>query len=76
MEIVLKMNRQELELLYQRVFETSDAKLVLEDLRARFHLYGTIEAAISEAIVFRGGQQSVVIHIQNMINPIPEEMRT
>ena len=36
LEQVLRMNRGELELLYQRVFETSDAKLVLEDLKGRF----------------------------------------
>lgn len=68
------MTDQERVLLYQRVFENSDAKMLLEDLKARFHLYSPIEGPNSEAIVFKGGQQSVVMHINNMINPFPQEI--
>lgn len=69
------MSRPEMELLYQRVFENGDGKILLEDLKARFHLYAPIEGPNSENIVFKGGQQSVVMHINNMINPLPEEAR-
>ena len=61
------MNRSELELLYQRVFETSDAKLVLEDLKGRFFFYSPVKD-LTEV-----GSENVIKHINNMINPIPEE---
>ena len=67
LEQVLKLNRQELELLYQRVFETSDAKLVLEDLKGRFFFYAPAKD-LTEL-----GSENVIKHINNMINPIPEE---
>ena len=67
LEQVLKLNRQELELLYQRVFETSDAKLVLEDLKGRFFFYAPAKD-LTEV-----GSENVIKHINNMINPIPEE---
>ena len=66
MEKVLKMNRGELELLYQRVFETSDAKLVLEDLKGRFFFYSPVKD-LTEV-----GSENVIKHINNMINPVPE----
>jgi len=62
------MNRQELELLYQRVFETADAKLVLEDLKGRFFFYAPVNNLTDV------GSENVVKHINNMINPIPEEI--
>ena len=64
---VLRMSRIELELLYQRVFENSDAKFVLEDLKARFFFY----APAPNERAF--GQEDVIKHINNMINPLPEE---
>ena len=66
---------EEMELFYARVFDSPDGKVVLEDLRSRFNIYCPILGPNSESIVFKGGQQSVVIHIQNMINPLPEELK-
>jgi len=64
------MNRSELELLYQRVFENSDAKLVLEDLKGRFFFYAPVKDLTDV------GSENVIKHINNMINPEPilEEM--
>ena len=61
------MTRPELELLYQRVFETADAKFILEDLKARFYFYAPTPG------IREDGQEDVVKHINNMINPLPEE---
>ena len=58
------MNPGELELLYQRVFETSDAKLVLEDLKGSFFFYAPVKDLIEV------GSENVIKHINNMINPI------
>jgi hypothetical protein len=56
------MTPQERELLYQRVFENSDAKLVLEDLKGRFFFYAPAKD-LTEV-----GSENVIKHINNMIN--------
>jgi hypothetical protein len=69
LEQVLRMTPQERELLYQRVFENSDAKLVLEDLKGRFFFYAPAKD-LTEV-----GSENVIKHINNMINPMPEEIQ-
>lgn len=63
----------ELEEVYKNCFMTDAGQLVLEDLKARFFEYASLEGPTSEAITLNAGKQSVLIHIKNMLNPIPEE---
>lgn len=58
------MKPEQLQGLYQEVFKTLNAQLVLEDLKARFwHYFPT--PGIRE-----DGQEDVIKHINNMINPV------
>lgn len=50
--------------LYNSVFNTPDGELVFEDMKGRFHEYVPVNNK------FQAGQQSVLIHIKNQMNPI------
>lgn len=66
-------NQSELQEVYNNCFSTDAGQLVLEDLKARFFEYASLEGPTSEVITLNAGKQSVIIHIKNMLNPIPEE---
>jgi len=51
------------------VFENPDARILLEDLKARFFFYAPCPDL--RAV----GCEDVVKHINNMINPLPEEAK-
>jgi hypothetical protein len=68
-----QFNQRQLEEIYNNCFMTDAGQLVMEDLKARFWEYKPIEGPNAESITFNAGQQSVLIHLKNMLNPLPQE---
>jgi len=66
-ERLRELNQEQIERLYQDVFGTEAGQIVLEDLKGRFFEY------VPPSDMFNVGQQSVLIHIKNMVNPLPIE---
>jgi len=66
-------------MLYKRVFDSVDAKLVLEDLRNRcFVKISSCNINMnntSERTIFNEGMRSVVLHIESQLNyePVPNQ---
>lgn len=54
--------------MYRNVFNGGDGELVLEDLRGRFWKYTPPIGDARHNTEFKVGQQSVITHIENMIN--------
>jgi hypothetical protein len=65
-ETLKRLNQVNLEEVYRRVFETVDGAVILEDLKARFFEYAPTSTP------FEAGQQSVLIHLKNLISPLPK----
>ena len=64
------MDDEALMRLYQRVFNTPDGLLVLEDLRNRFFYYSPAHTQIDE------GLRRAVIHIQNTMKSVNQATQT
>lgn len=60
-------NQEELERIYQNCFSTDSGQLVLEDLKGRFWEYAPSPGDRC------AGQEDVVKHIKNMIEPFPKD---
>jgi|TARA_S200002703_G_C3696630_1_gene213943 hypothetical protein len=52
---------------YQLVFNTEDGQTVLEDLKKRFHIHGTVFSTEPTDTAYREGQRTVVLFIQSML---------
>ena len=63
-------NQQQLEEIYKNCFSTDAGQLVIEDLKSRFYFYKPPIAADGESTEFKVGEQAVLFHINNMLNPI------
>lgn len=59
---------KELKQLYLNVFDSADGKKVLEDLSKKLYVYRTPFDENSNNMSFKVGQQSVILHIKNMMN--------
>lgn len=55
---------------YQRLFDTEDGRIVLEDLAKRFFVYDTIakRGCSSEDVLLNEGKRSVVLFILGLMN--------
>lgn len=62
-----QFNQQQLEEIYNNCFMTDAGQLVLEDLKAKFFEYRPTTN------LYEAGQQSMIIHLKNMLNPLPRE---
>lgn len=60
------MTPREVQILYHNFFSSNEGQIILEDLKARFWEY------MAPSDLKEMGQQSVLIHIKNQINP-PDE---
>lgn len=61
-------DQKQLQEIYKNCFDTDAGQLVLEDLKGRFHEY------MPPADMTEVGQLRVLMHIKNMLNPLPEDM--
>jgi len=52
---------------YQLVFNSEDGQKVLEDLKKRFHIHGTVFSTEPTDTAYREGQRTVVLFIQSML---------
>jgi len=52
---------------YQLVFNSEDGQQVLEDLKKRFHIHGTVFSTEPTDTAYREGQRTVVLFIQSML---------
>lgn len=57
------ISSRDLQILYKNFFTSNEGQLILEDLKGRFWEY------MSPSDLKEMGQQSVLIHIKNQINP-------
>ena len=62
------LNQKQLEEVYKNCFNTDAGQLVLEDLKGRFHEY--VPPNDDKEV----GELRVLMHIRNMLNPLPEEL--
>lgn len=52
---------------YQLVFNSEDGQKVLDDLKRRFHIHGTVFSTEPTDTAYREGQRTVVLFIQSML---------
>ena len=67
----IRQEEGQLEALYRKLFDSVEAKLVLEDLRDRFfyHVPSTEAHFDTNRTMFNEGSRSVLIHIDTMCLP-------
>jgi len=65
------MTPQELKTAYKQTFTTEQAKIVLEDLAQRCHFFGTTFTESTNEVIYKEGQRSVVLFLNNMIKDTP-----
>jgi hypothetical protein len=52
---------------YQLAFNSEEGQAVLEDLKRRFHIHGTVFSTEPTDTAYREGQRTVVLFIQSML---------
>ena len=65
------MNPEDLKAAYKQTFGTEQAKIVLEDLAHRCHFFGTTFTESTNEVIYKEGQRSVVLFLNNMIKDTP-----
>ena len=67
---------EQLRVIFKELFSSAEGKKVLEDLETRFSYKSSTFVPNSDETIYREGQRSVVVFINNMIedkNPIEQE---
>mgnify|MGYP003117408387 CR=1 FL=1 len=67
---------EQLRVLFKELFSSAEGKKVLEDLETRFSYKSSTFVPNSDETIYREGQRSVVVFINNMIEdkkPIEQE---
>ena len=59
---------KELRARYKALFESDDGEVVLDDLRKRFHIFGTTFSTDSHEQAYCEGQRTVVLFLQSMMS--------
>ncbi len=71
---LMEFDEEQLARLYKTVFDSADAKLVLEDLKNRCYSYETTHVpGFPDVINKNEGMRSVVLYIKSQINYEPKE---
>jgi len=68
-----EMDAVEVAQLYKTVFDTAEAKLVLEDLRNRCYMKTSTAGQTPYETYLSEGMRTVVLHIMTQINLKPQE---
>lgn len=58
---------QDLEVMYQHIFELDEGKTVLEDMQKRFHADRSTFSKDALEMAFLEGQRSVILFIENKL---------
>ena len=64
------MNQEDVEAIreaYKMTFESEDGQRVLDDLKKRFHIHGSVFSTEATDTAYREGQRTVVLFIQSML---------
>ena len=62
------MTPEQLKVLYKEVFTSDSGKKIMEDLGKRFSIYNSTYVPNSDETVYKEGQRSVLVLINNMMN--------
>ena len=65
------MTPEDLKTVYKQIFATDEGKIVLNDLAQRCHFFGITFAESTNEVIYKEGQRSVVLFLNNMIKDTP-----
>ena len=72
-EKLMELEEEQVANLYKVVFDSEDARLVLEDLRNRCFIKTSTAHELPHVTYNNEGMRTVVLHIESQINFKPEE---